>query len=97
MDRELLTIAKNECGLKVNWILKEETCVNEYKLYKLDVALRRIEEEFQSFKKEFISKFGLTNDQAALRALHKMCLVNAKDCVTKLKLMCFTQSGPIYK
>ena len=77
MDRELLTIAKNECGLKVNWILKEETCVNEYKLYKLDMALRRIEEEF-------ISKSGLNNDQAALRALHKICLVNAKDCVKKL-------------
>jgi len=97
MDRELLNIARSECGLKVNRILQEEANVKEYKLYKLDVGLRRIEEEFQSFKKEFISKFGLTNDQAALRALHKMCLVNAKDCVTKLKLMCFTQSGPIYK
>jgi len=95
MNRELLTIARSECGLKVNRILQEEANVKEYKLYKLDVGLSRIEEEFQSFKKEFILKFSLSDDQAGLRALHKICMVNAKDCVTKL--MCFTQSGPIYK
>ena len=84
MDRELLNIARSECGLKVNRILQEETRVKEYKLYNLYLCLGKIEEEFQGFKEKFISKFGLNNDQAALYPLHKICLVNAKDCVTKL-------------
>ncbi|KGO85932.1 hypothetical protein Q765_13965 [Flavobacterium rivuli WB 3.3-2 = DSM 21788] len=95
MDRELLNIAQYECSLKVTRILQERTRIKEYQLYKLDVGLRRIEEEFQAFKEEFILKFGLNDDQKALCALHKICLVNAKDCITKL--MCFTQSRPILK
>lgn len=95
MDRELLNIAQCECSLKATRILQEETRIKEYQLYKLDVGLRRIEEEFQAFKEEFISKFGLNDDHKALCALQKICLVNAKDCITKL--MCFTQSQPIHK
>jgi hypothetical protein len=93
MDRELLDIAKSECRLKVSRILQEVAVTKEYKLFKLDQGLRKIEEEFHGFKEEFISKFDINNNQAALRALQKICMINAKDCVTKL--MCFNPSAPL--
>jgi len=49
-----VSIARNIFCLKVNWIRREEES-KEYKLYKLEEGLLRIEDEFYNLEKNYFN------------------------------------------